>query len=70
MEKSTAFVGLDVHKESIEIGIAEGGEVRHYGRCGGDAAAVDRLVHSCRSGIAAWSSSTRPGPAVSGFIGA
>jgi len=45
MEKSTAFVGLDVHKESIEIGIAEGGEVRHCGRCGGDAAAVDRLVH-------------------------
>lgn len=44
MEKSTAFVGLDVHKESIEIGIAQGGEVRHYGRCGGDAAAVDQLV--------------------------
>lgn len=44
MEKSTAFVGLDVHKESIEIGIAQGGEVRHYGRCGGDAASVDQLV--------------------------
>lgn len=44
MEKSTAFVGLDVHKESIEVGIAHGGEVRHFGRCGGDAAAVDQLV--------------------------
>ena len=44
MEKSTAFVGLDVHKESIEIGIAQGGEVRHYGRCGGDAGSVDQLV--------------------------
>lgn len=44
MEKSTAFVGLDVHKESIEIGIAQAGELRHYGRCGGDAASVDQLV--------------------------
>jgi hypothetical protein len=28
------FVGMDVHKESIDISIAEGGragEVRHYG---------------------------------------
>lgn len=44
MEKSTAFIGLDVHKESIEIGIADAGEVRHYGRCGGDAASVDHMV--------------------------
>jgi transposase len=44
MEKSTAFVGLDVHKDSIEIGIAQDGEARHYGRCGGEAAAVDQMV--------------------------
>ena len=44
MEKSTAFVGLDVHKDSIEIGIAQGGELRHYGRCAGDAASLDRAV--------------------------
>jgi hypothetical protein len=36
---NTAFVGLDVHKNSIDIVIAEScraGEVRHYGAVGGD----------------------------------
>ncbi len=31
------FIGMDVHKESIEIAIADGGslEVRRYGKIGG-----------------------------------
>ena len=34
MEKRSMFVGMDVHKESIDISLAEegrDGEVRHYG---------------------------------------
>ena len=46
MSKSNkAFVGMDVHKESIDWAIAElDGEVRSFGRTGGDLMAVARTV--------------------------
>lgn len=48
MTKSNAiFVGMDVHKESIDIAVAAGGmrgEVRHYGTIGGGMGDVDRAL--------------------------
>lgn len=46
MEKSSkVFVGMGVHKESIDIALAEqGGEMRRLGQIGGDRGLWDACV--------------------------
>ena len=52
MAKRSMFVGMDVHKESIDVSLAEegrDGEVRHYGVISGDLEAVAKVVRALRA---------------------
>lgn len=49
IQSSTAFVGMDVHKDSIDIAIADSKEARLFGRVGGEAATLDRAIRRLRS---------------------
>jgi transposase len=52
MKKRIAFVGLDTHKNSIEVALVDDGrntEVRLYGSIGGDLASLDKMIRKLQT---------------------
>jgi len=65
MAKRNTFVGLDVHKDSIVVAIAESGrfgEVREYGTVGGELEALDKVLRALRAPRAHAACRVRSGP--------
>ena len=64
--QGNTFVGLDVHKATISVAIAEGergGEVRHWGTIPNRADHVRKLAEKLGTDGRCCTSATRPGPA-------
>jgi transposase len=52
MKKRITFVGLDTHKSSIDVALADEtpkSEVRLYGSIGGDLDSLDKMIRKLRS---------------------
>ena len=71
LKQLITYIGLDVHKETIAVALAEAGkrnEVREYGKIANTPAAVKALVAKlARNGPTSCGSATKPDLAVTAF---
>lgn len=64
MDKFSKYVGLDVHKETIAVSVADasGGDVRYFGEIANSADALVKLIRQLRTGDATLSFCYEAGP--------
>ena len=64
MKQFSKYVGLDVHKETIAVAVADSddGEVRYFGEIGNTPEAIQKLVKQLRKGDASLSFCYEAGP--------
>ena len=64
MKEFSKYVGLDVHKETIAVSVADaqGGELRYVGEISNTAEALDKLVRQLKKGNAELSFCYEAGP--------
>ncbi len=64
MKEFSKYIGLDVHKETIAVSVAEarGGEVRYVGEIANTPEAMEKLVRQLRKGGASLSFCYEAGP--------
>ena len=64
MKEFSKYVGLDVHKETIAVSVAdaEGGEARYFGEIANTPEAVTKLVRQLKKGGATLSLCYEAGP--------
>jgi transposase len=66
VKKFSKFVGMDVHKATIAVSVADanGGEVRYVGEIANTPEAIEKLVRQLRKGDAHLSFCYEAGPCV------
>ena len=71
MKECNKYVGLDVHKETIAVSVAEanGGEVRYEGEIANTPEAVEKLIRQLRKAGQTCRSVMKPDRADTGSIG-
>ena len=70
-ENIAAYIGLDVHKETLAVAIAAPerlGEVRYYGTINNEAQSVRRLFQKCRDFTETFFPAMKLAPVVLGYI--
>lgn len=71
MKQFSEYIGMDVHKETIAVSVAEAdsGEVRYHNEMANTPIAIEKLVRQLMKGDSELSFCYEEGPVATAFIG-